>query len=211
MSMDKATAKARRVWDKAAPRYDSGMSFWDRRVFAGGREWVCARARGQVLEVAIGTGRNLPYYPPDVRLTGVELSPAMLAVARERAAELGRDVDLREGDAQALPFGDESFDTVVCTLALCSIANDRAALAEMRRVLRPGGRLLLLDHVASTWWPVLMAQRLVDVITIRTSGEYNARRPLALLSPLGFEVVESDRRKAGCVERVFARRIEAGP
>ena len=125
------------------------MRFFERLLFAGGREWVCSQASGEVLEIAVGTGRNLPHYPEDVRVTGIEFSPAMLAIARARARELRRDADLRAGDARALDFPDERFDTVVCTLSLCTIVDDRAAVAEARRVLRPGGRFLLLEHVRS--------------------------------------------------------------
>ncbi len=82
-------AKQRRVWDKAAPSYDKQIAFFERIQFAGGREWLGARARGRILEVAIGTGRNLPHYPADGTITGIELSPAMLAKpgdARDREA-----------------------------------------------------------------------------------------------------------------------------
>ena len=142
-----ATERQRQVWDRRAPSYDRWMRFMDRLLFSDGRAWVCARACGDVLEVGIGTGRNLPFYSDDVRLTGIDLSEQMLAVARRRARELGRAVNLRQGDAQQLPFPDAAFDTVVCALSLCSIPDDRKAVAEMERVLRPGGRLLLLDHV----------------------------------------------------------------
>ena len=89
--------------------------------------------------MAIGTGRNLPHYPADVSVTGIELSPAMLAIARQRAADLGVDVDLRTGDAHALPFDDAAFDTVVCALSLCAIPDPATAIGEMRRVLVPAG------------------------------------------------------------------------
>ena len=204
MSGEEPAAKARRVWDAFAPRYDRAMRFFDRVQFGGGRQWVCSRAGGDVLEVAVGTGLNLPFYPPDVRLTGVDLSPAMLAIARTRAVELGREVDLREADAQALPFADASFTTVVCTLSLCAVPDERAAIAEMRRVLRPGGRLLLLDHVGSHWWPVWAGQRLVEVFTARSAGEYQTRRPLPIVQAAGFAVEEAQRLKAGTVERVAA-------
>jgi len=114
-------ARQKRVWDKAAPSYDKQIAFFEKIQFGGGREWLGERAHGRVLEVAIGTGRNLPHYPPDTTVAGIELSPAMLAIARQRAAGLGRDVDLQEGDAEHLPFGDASFDTVVCALSLCTI------------------------------------------------------------------------------------------
>src|SRR5262245_46397521 len=100
------TAKQRRVWDQSAPRYDKQMAFFERVWFAGGREWIAERARGRVIEVAIGTGLNLPFYAPDLAVTGVELSPEMLRRAKERAADLGRDVELLEGDAAHLPVAD---------------------------------------------------------------------------------------------------------
>jgi ubiquinone/menaquinone biosynthesis C-methylase UbiE len=200
------TARQRRLWDKSAPSYDKQIAFFEKIQFGGGREWLGARASGRVLEVAIGTGRNLPHYPADVTLTGVELSPAMLAIARTRAADLGRLLDLREGDAEHLPFVDASFDTVVCTLSLCTIPNPATAIGEMRRVLLPGGRLLLLDHIVSSWPPIHAAQWLLERITIRTAGEHFTRRPLPLVQTAGFDIVEVQRLKAGTVERVHARK-----
>jgi ubiquinone/menaquinone biosynthesis C-methylase UbiE len=198
------TARQKQVWDKAAPGYDEQIAFFEKIQFAGGREWLGARARGRVLEVAIGTGRSLPHYPADASITGIELSSAMLAIARQRAANLGREVDLRDGDAEQLPFDDASFDTVVCALSLCTIPSPVAALDEMRRVLTPGGRLLLLDHTGSTWPPLYAAQWLAERVTIRTVGEHFTRRQLPLVQAAGFQIVESERLKAGTVERIHA-------
>ena len=200
------TARQRRVWDKSAPSYDKQIAFFEKIWFGGGREWLGARVEGRILEVAIGTGRDLRHYPADATVTGVELSPAMLAIAAQRAARLGRDVDLREGDAQHLPFDDASFDTVVCALALCTIPDPATAIAEMRRVLVPGGRLLLLDHIASTWPPIYAAQWLFERLTIRTAGEHFTRRQRPLVEAAGFELVETERLKAGTVERIHARK-----
>jgi ubiquinone/menaquinone biosynthesis C-methylase UbiE len=168
------------------------------------RHWLGQRARGRVLEVAVGTGRSLPFYPADVTITGIELSPAMLAIARQRAVTLDREADLREGDAENLPFDDAAFDTVLCALALCTIPSPVAALGEMRRVLRPGGRLLLLDHIGSSWPPVYAAQWLIERVTSRSAGEHFTRRQLPLVTAAGFEVVEAERLKAGTVERILA-------
>jgi ubiquinone/menaquinone biosynthesis C-methylase UbiE len=206
---DETTAKVRRAWESQAPRYDRQIQFWERIQFAGGREWVCSRATGEVLEVAVGTGRNFPYYPVDSTLTGVDLSSAMLAIARRRAAQLGRSVDLREADAEALPFPDDTFDTVVCTLSLCGIPDDRAAIGEMWRVLRPGGRLLLLDHIGSSVWLLRMGQRLLETLTIRLGGEHMTRRPLPLVRAAGFGIDEQQRLKAGTVERLAATKPES--
>jgi ubiquinone/menaquinone biosynthesis C-methylase UbiE len=110
------TERVRRLWQRAAPSYDRQMRVFEKLQFGGGRAWVCSQASGDTLEVAIGTGSNLEFYPPGTPLTGIDLSAAMLDIARTHAADLGRDVELIDGDAQALPFEDSSFDTVVCTL-----------------------------------------------------------------------------------------------
>jgi ubiquinone/menaquinone biosynthesis C-methylase UbiE len=203
------TAKARAAWNRAAPSYDKQIAVFEKIWFAGGRQWIAARVAGRVLEVGVGTGRSLPLYPAGLALTGVDLSPAMVAIARRRAAELGVTVDLREGDAAALPFDDAAFDTVVCALSLCTIPDPAAAIAEMGRVLVPGGRLLLLDHVVSTWPPVRAGQWLLERLTIRTAGEHFTRRQVPLVRAAGFEVVEVERIKAGTVERVHARKPSA--
>jgi ubiquinone/menaquinone biosynthesis C-methylase UbiE len=198
------TAKQKRVWDKSAPIYDKQIAFFEKIQFGGGREWLGERAHGRILEVAIGTGRSLAHYPADAIVTGIELSPGMLAIARQRAADLGRDVDLHEGDAEHLPFDEASFDTVVCALSLCTIPNPATAIGEMKRVLVPGGRLLLLDHIGSTWPPIYAAQWLFERITIRVAGEHFTRRQLPVVQAAGFQVVETERLKAGTVERIHA-------
>jgi ubiquinone/menaquinone biosynthesis C-methylase UbiE len=204
--MTEETARQRRVWDKSAPSYDKQIAFFEKVWFGGGREWLGERTRGRILEVGIGTGLNLPHYPADAILTGVDLSPAMLAIARKRAADLGRDADLREGDAEHLPFADTSFDTVVCALSLCTIPEPATAIGEMRRVLVPGGRLLLLDHIASTWPPIHAGQWLLERLTMRAAGEHFTRRQLPLVRAAGFEILETERLKAGTIERIVARR-----
>ena len=200
------TARWRRYWDKHAKGYDRQMTFFDRRLFGDTRTWVCSKARGDVLEVAIGTGLNLLHYPPEVRLTGIEYSPAMLAIARQRTAELGRDIDLRDGDAHRLDFPAASFDTVVCTYSLCAIPDEQRAVAEMIRVLRPGGILLLADHVASSARPVRAVQRLLEVVTVPYGGEHYLRRPLHTVQAAGLSIEAHDRFKLGIVERLAARK-----
>jgi ubiquinone/menaquinone biosynthesis C-methylase UbiE len=200
------TAKVLRAWEKGAPGYDRQIALFEKVWFGGGRQWLGARAQGRVLEVAIGTGLNLPHYPARATITGIELSPAMLAIAKRRAADLGRGADLRTGDAEALPFPDASFDTVLCALSLCAIPDPATAIGEMKRVLVPGGRLLLLDHVGSTWPPIRAAQWLLERLTIRAAGEHFTRRQLPLVRAAGFDIVEAERLKAGTVERVLARK-----
>jgi ubiquinone/menaquinone biosynthesis C-methylase UbiE len=195
-----------RYWDKHASRYDREMDRWDRRLFGASRPWACGRAVGDVLEVAIGTGRNLPYYPDGIRLTGIDLSAQMLTIARDRAASLGREADLRPGDAQALEFPDSSFDTVLCTLGLCAIPDERRAITEMARVLRRGGRRVLVDPVAAGPPALRALQWLYERISVPLAGEHFRRRPLTFVRDLGFRIEESDRFRFGIVERLVARK-----
>jgi ubiquinone/menaquinone biosynthesis C-methylase UbiE len=112
------------------------------------RRELLARARGRVLELGAGTGLNLELYPEGVvELTLTEPDPHMTKQLRERLASSGRDAELVEAPAERLPFPDDSFDTAVVTLVLCTVPDPEAALTEIKRVLKPGGQLLFLEHV----------------------------------------------------------------
>lgn len=176
---------ARRAWDRRAAGYDNMGDRGERLAIGDSREWICSRARGRTLEVAVGTGRNLPRYRESVELVGIDLSPNMLAQARRRAHALGRRVELCEGAAEHLPFPDASFDTVVCTLGVCAVADRATAIVEMRRVLRPGGLLLLLDHAERRWL---------------------RGRPADLALRQGFVSEARGRLRLGLIERLAARR-----
>jgi ubiquinone/menaquinone biosynthesis C-methylase UbiE len=204
------TERVRRLMDKGAPRYDRQMNFFDRVLFAGGREWACSSAEGKVLEIAVGSGRNLPFYADGTPLTAIEFSPEMLELAKRRAAEVGREVDLRLGDAQDLEFPDERFDTVVCTLAFCTIPDPAAAAAEAHRVLRPAGRFLGFEHVRSPVLPVRAVQRALNPLSVRFEGDHLLREPLDYFTAAGFEIEELERSKWGIVERVAARKPARG-
>jgi len=205
-AQDRGGDRWRRYWDKHSANYDKQMGFFDRHLFGDSRSWVCSRAAGQTLEVAIGTGLNLPFYAQEVQLTGIDFSPAMLGIARDRARQLGRTVNLREADALALPFPDASFDTVVCTFSLCAIPEDRRAVTEMSRVLRPGGLLLLADHIEGSAWPARAVQRVLDLFTVPLQGEHFTRRPLRHVQAAGFQIEQQERFKLGITERLAARK-----
>jgi ubiquinone/menaquinone biosynthesis C-methylase UbiE len=203
---DATTERVRRFYDRTASKYDRQIKFFERILFGDGRQWVCSQATGDVLEIAVGTGRNLRYYPDDVNVTGIELSPEMLELARREAAAIGRDVELRVGDAQALEFADQSFDTVTCTLSLCTIPGDRAAVREVHRVLRPGGRFVLMEHVRSPTPAIRVGQRLLEPLFLRFEHDHLTRDPLDYLETEGFEIETVIRLKRGIVERAVARR-----
>jgi len=203
------TERVRTYYEGFAHLYEKRGRFWERLLsMEPRRRWVASNAEGDVLEIGVGTGMNLSFYGPDVRLTGVDLSPAMLAEARRRAAELGRDIDLREGDAQALEFPDDRFDTVVFSLCLCSIPDDRTAVAEGVRVLKPGGRMLLLEHVRSPSSVVRTGQRLVEPLMLRFQADHLTREPLEHVRAAGLQIDEVHRWAWGIMERVSARKPE---
>jgi ubiquinone/menaquinone biosynthesis C-methylase UbiE len=204
-SKQSPTAVKRRHYAREAQKYDQEADFWERWLFGSEhRDWACSRADGDTLEVAIGTGLNLPHYPSGVRLTGIDLTPEMLAKAGIRAQDIGRDIDLQEADALDLPFDDSSFDTVVCTYAMCSVSDEKRAIAEMKRVLRPEGRLILVDHVRSTVPPLYWLQWIYEFVPSRTKGEYMTRRPALHVIAAGFEIEARDRLRAGVIERLVA-------
>jgi len=203
---DAQTKRWGNYWDKQSKSYDKAMRFFDRRLFGDSRDWVCRQAVGEVLEVAIGTGLNLEHYLPEAKLTGIELSPEMLKLARKRSADMHREIDLREGDAHQLDFPDNSFDTVVCTFSLCAIPDHARAVSEMRRVLRPGGLLLLADHIES---PNLIGrgiQRVMELASVPLGGEHFRRRPLTIVQAEGFMIERRERFGMGIVERLAARK-----
>jgi len=143
-------AATNRRYDRSSRIYD----LYDRPMdVLGGvgrrRRRLLARARGKVLEVGVGTGRNLDLYSGNIELTGIDASKGMLGRARDRAAdlEMTNDVSLDVADVQDLPYPDDTFDSVTATCVFCSVADPVRGLEEVRRVLRPDGQVLLLEHV----------------------------------------------------------------
>jgi ubiquinone/menaquinone biosynthesis C-methylase UbiE len=179
--------------------YDPFMRSAERACLAQWRAALLEEASGDVLEVGAGTGANVPFYPPAVtQLRLTEPDRDMLARLRRRMG-LGpvRRVDAQPAAADALPFDDASFDAVVSTLVLCSVPDLAAALAEIYRVLRPGGRLLFLEHVAADERPARLAwQRRLEPLWMHVSGNCHlTRRTGESIRAAGF-VVERETRES---------------
>lgn len=175
------------------------------------RRRLLQRASGKVLEVAVGTGKNLGYYPTSCQLTAVDLSPAMVAIARKRADALGRDVTLQVMDGEHLAFADRCFDTVVDALTLCTFPAPIAALREMARVCQPEGRILLLEHGRSDrgWlgrWQDRRAERHAQWL-----GCYWNREPHDLVHQAGLQVLEAQRVFFGIFHVMEARPAGTAP
>jgi ubiquinone/menaquinone biosynthesis C-methylase UbiE len=186
----RATARTRARYQRIAPIYDAMETLAERR-FHHWRKRLWSLVQGpSVLEVGVGTGKNMPYYPDGVRLTAIDLTPGMLDRARRRASRLSVDVDLQLGDVQALPFEDGSFDSAVATFVFCSVPDPVSGLREMARVVKPDGRILLLEHVRSGR-PVL--GRVMDVINpifVRMTGANINRRTVENVRRAGLRVID---------------------
>lgn len=178
-----------------AALYDAMTRRFERRCGAGLRRRQLAEADGRVLEIGAGTGANLPHYPDAVaELVVTEPSPAMLKRLRRRVAGRTRGGSVVQADAQALPFNDGSFDTVVGTVVLCSVPSQAEALREVRRVLRPGGQFLFAEHVRSDDPGHARRQdRLDRPWSLVASGCHPNRATLAAIEAAGFEVRELER------------------
>jgi ubiquinone/menaquinone biosynthesis C-methylase UbiE len=198
--------RVRRLYDRHAGGYDRKIQIPEALLFGDGRRWAAGLAVGGTLEVAIGTARNLELYDASVSLTGVDVSERMLELARARAERVARDVELIAADAHSLPFADEHFDTVVATLALCSIPDDRRGVAEMTRVLKPGGRLVLLDHVRSPLAAVRAVQRLLEPLFLRLEADHLLREPEVQMRDAGLQIEQCERSKLGLVLRLAGRK-----
>ena len=201
-SHDAETERIRRIYDKRAAASPSARGDANLR-------WLCAQAEGETLEIGVGRGRSLPFYPPGVHLTGIELSDVALGIARRRAGELGMSATLRQGDAATLPYPDDHFQTVVFCYVLCTIPDDRRAVAEAVRVLRPGGRLLLVEHVRSPNRVVRTIERLVEPVMLRMQADHLLREPLDHVLAEGLELETLQRLWVGLIERLVARKPEA--
>lgn len=193
-----------RAYDRLARVYDIYDAPMD---WLGGvhrrRRRMLGRARGEVLEVGIGTGRNIKLYRDDVQLTGIDISEGMLAQARRKLRRAERSVELREADVQELPFGSDSFDTVTATCVFCSVADPVRGLAEVARVCRPEGRVLLVEHVRPRnrllGW---IADRL-SPLTRRLFGPEINRRTEENVAAAGLEIL--DVRRGGIWREIEAR------
>jgi len=212
MGREPTAGQVRRYFDAHAAAYDPAMRFAERHLLGEHRGWATSHASGAVLELAVGTGLNLPRYPPAAtQVVGVELSEQMLAQARQRISAAGlRNCRVQEGDVAKLDWADASFDTVVSTYSMCAIPDPGAALAEARRVLREDGLLVLVEHGPARNRLVLALQRLANPLSVRLQADNMLRDPVRLARAAGFDVELCERAgRGGVVYRILARKAAA--
>ncbi len=201
-----ATATTRARYQRLAPMYDWMEALSERRFHAG-RQKLWSLVQGpRVLEVGVGTGKNMPFWPREVEMTAIDLTPGMLAKAQQRAAQLKLRADLRLGDVQVLDLPDASFDTAVATCVFCSVPDPILGLRELKRVIKPSGRLILLEHLRS---PNAFLGNMMDglnPLVVRVMGANINRRTVENVQAADWSIEQvEDLGMGGIIKLIVAR------
>ncbi len=205
----RATALTRARYERLSRFYDA-MEARSEKRFNPWRAKLWGMALGpRILEVGVGTGKNMPYWPREAAVTAVDLTPGMLLKAHQRAAALGLPANLRQGDVQALDFPAGSFDTVAGTFVFCSVPDPVLGLRELGRVVSPGGQVLLLEHVRAANRVLGALMDALNPLVVRMMGANINRRTVENVRAAGLEVVRvDDLDRSGIVKLIVARRRE---
>ena len=181
--------RTRRRYNRMAYFYDFMEAPMERLRFASWRQRLNGRITGPTaLEIGVGTGKNFAYYPDNVHMAGIDLSPRMLARAHKKANKLNIKVDLQEMDVQHLDFADRSFDTVFATFVFCSVPDPVMGLRELRRICKPEGRLLLLEHMRPDSVALGFFFDALNPMVVRMMGANINRRTIDNIRAAGWQI-----------------------
>jgi len=190
--VDQATAITQARYDRIAPFYDAMEEFMERSFFGKLRHELWSRiSANDILEVGIGTGKNIPYYPKNSRVAAIDLSERMLDRASQKARDLGIELDLRQMDVQKLEFPNNSFDAAVATFVFCSVPVPIQGLRELGRVTKPDGDIWLVEHVRINQPPVI--GRMMDLLNpfvVRMMGANVNRQTVENVKLAGLQALE---------------------
>lgn len=204
---DEATRRTQTRYNRIAPIYDLMETALERFTFRQWRKRLWHQVEGRrILEVGVGTGKNLPYYPEGSRVTAIDLSDKMLARAQRRSQWLDVEVDLALMDAQHLAFFDEVFDAAVASFVFCSVPNPVRGLQEMHRVVKPGGQIILLEHVRVSRPLIGPLMDLLDPLVLEIMGPHINRRTVKNVKEADLEIQRVEKLAPGAlVKMIFAR------
>lgn len=190
--MDMHSEKIRKKYNRAARFYDILETPMEMMAL---REWridLMKGLEGNILEIGVGTGKNIEYYPDDISITAIDFSEGMLQKAREKAEKYNKNVTLIQMDAQDMKFPDNTFDTIFTTCVYCSVPDPVKGLKEMRRVCKPNGKIIMIEHVRSEMWLLGAVMDILNPIVVTTYGANINRKTVENIYKSGFTDVNSN-------------------
>lgn len=195
----------KRRYDRLAPWFDSLEGILEGLLFRRLRKKLWSQASGgHILEVGVGTGKNFAFYPDGARITGIDFSPKMLEQAQRKRQRKQIAVDLAQMDVQALDYADNSFDTVIASFVFCSVPKPRRGLKELYRVCKPGGQVLLLEHVLSSNRFMAFMMNLLNPLVVKTLGANINRETLKNVQACPFRNVYTDPASSDMIKLIRA-------
>jgi phosphatidylethanolamine/phosphatidyl-N-methylethanolamine N-methyltransferase len=203
MKIDSATIQKR--YDRLAPYFDGLEAMMEGLFFRSWRKKLWESAEGpHILEVGVGTGKNFDYYPAGVRITAIDFSPKMLEQARNKKHRKQVDVELELMDVQSLHYASNSFDTVIGSFVFCSVPAPMKGLKELHRVCKPGGRVLLLEHVISSRTVLAGLMNFLNPLVVSMVGANINRNTVKNVQACGFRNVRVDERSSDLIKLIEA-------
>ena len=202
----KVTQAARKRYNRIAPFYDFMEGLVERSRYSKWRELLWGRVEGnKILEVGVGTGKNFSFYPSDAEVIAIDFSEKMLDRGAEKVRKRGLKIVLQQMDVQNLSFEDNTFDTIIATFVFCSVPDPIKGLEEMGRVCKPGGKVLMLEHVLSANRILAFLMNLVNPMVVRAMGPNINRKTVENVSTSGLKVEKITDLAAGIFKLIEAR------
>lgn len=205
--MKPESADIKKRYDRLAPYFDGMEAMLEGLLFNKWRKRLWEKVEGEhILEVGVGTGKNFQYYPKNARMTAIDFSEQMLIRAKAKRDRKQLNVDLHCLDVESLCFADNSFDTIVATFVFCSVPAPRKGLRELYRVCKPGGQVLLLEHVISSRPLLAKIMNLLNPLVVKTVGANINRDTVKNVQASGFNSVHTDSRCGDIIKLIRAQK-----
>lgn len=200
-------AQIRKRYDRIAPYFDGMEAMMEGLFLKPWRKRLWEKVDGyHILEVGVGTGKNFDYYPKNARITAIDFSPEMLRQAKRNKERKQVDVELELMDAQSLLFANNSFDSVLCSFVFCSVPAPMKGLKELHRVCKPGGQVLLLEHVLSSRPLIARLMNFLNPLVLRLAGANINRNTVKNIQACAFSSVRIDERSGDIIKLIEARK-----
>lgn len=200
--MTNRNKKVKKRYDRTAAFYDFFEKPMELIAFKKWRLNLMAELEGKVLEIGVGTGRNIEFYPNNLDITAIDFSEKMLKRARQKADRLNKNVELLLMDAEEMDFPDNTFDTVFTTCVFCSVPNPLKGLREIRRVCKPNGKIVMIEHERSEKKLIGLLMDLLNPVVVTMHGANINRRTVENIYKSGFTNVEITNLTADIVKKI---------